>query len=170
MAIRENSGNRYELKSSKKLQCETLCLQIVSRCNGLKICESADCVWLGMRWRTVPRRWYHAESVRCHACHAVDVNRQDSYTVSADRHTDLGTAVYAYMCECSICSTVKEQTAVSWAGHKYRSQSVKDDPGSYCRFTWCGSYPSKRPFRFVLHVQYVIMKSFQHKYWFKSEK
>lgn len=49
----------------------------------------------------------HVESVRCHACHAVEANRQDSYTVSADRQTDLGTAVYAYMCECSICSTVK---------------------------------------------------------------
>lgn len=34
-------------------------------------------------------------------------NRQDSYTVSADRQTDLGTAVYAYMCEYRLCSTVK---------------------------------------------------------------
>lgn len=28
-------------------------------------------------------------------------------TVSADRQTDLGTAVYIYTCECSICSRVK---------------------------------------------------------------
>lgn len=32
---------------------------------------------------------------------------KDSYRVSADRQTDLGTAVFAYMCEYSICSTVK---------------------------------------------------------------
>lgn len=83
----------------------------------------------------------HMESVRCHACHAYEANRQrDSYTVSADRRTDLGTAVYAYICEYSICSTVKymreylypiafvkgvwemetTETAVSWAGHKYK--------------------------------------------------
>lgn len=46
------------------------------------------------------------ESVHCHACHAVEAKRQDSYTVSADRQTDLGIAVYDYMCEYSICSTV----------------------------------------------------------------
>lgn len=50
----------------------------------------------------------HVESVHCHACHAYEANRKrDSYTVSADRRTDLGTAVYAYICEYSICSTVK---------------------------------------------------------------
>lgn len=49
----------------------------------------------------------HVKSVRCHACHAVKANRQDSYTVSADRQTDLGTAVYAYMCEYRLCSTVR---------------------------------------------------------------
>lgn len=40
----------------------------------------------------------HLECVRCHARQAVEANRQDSYTLSADRQTDLGTAVYVYMC------------------------------------------------------------------------
>lgn len=48
----------------------------------------------------------HLESVHCHAFHAAEANRQDRCTVSADRQTDLGTAVHLYMCEYSICSTI----------------------------------------------------------------
>lgn len=49
----------------------------------------------------------HVESICCHAGHAVEANTRDSQTVSADRRTDLGTAVYAYMCEYGVYGTVK---------------------------------------------------------------
>lgn len=43
------------------------------------------------------------------AMHIMQFRQPDktSHTVSADRETDLGTAVYAYICGYSICSTVK---------------------------------------------------------------
>lgn len=96
--------------------------------------------------------FYGTKSIICKA-HATMHVMQSRWTnktvttVSADRQTHLGTAVYTYTCECSICSTVKykrgylhlfsfvkevwemetRETAVIWACRKYTSQSVKDD-------------------------------------------
>lgn len=36
------------------------------------------------------------------------------------------------------------ENAVSWAGHKFMSKSVKDDPTCYRKFTWRGLHPSNQ--------------------------
>lgn len=127
------------------------------------VCEQVRCqMWVlgtGVTWHLSAYNLVESS----HASHAVEASWWDSDIVSADRKTDLGTAVYAYLCECSISSTVKytreylylfafvkgfwgmetTETAVSWAGRRNTSQSVKDDPTSCCKFTWCGLHPSK---------------------------
>lgn len=150
------------------IQKSCYCLHSISNtCARLYVSESVVCVVIGtcVTWHAVVlmcgAKTNHVESVCCHACHAVEANGQDSYTVSADRQTDLGTAVYAYVCEYSICSTWESiyiclhwwkrfekwrrtETAMSWAGHMCTSQSVKDVPLLLFKFTWCGSHSSNQ--------------------------
>lgn len=81
-------------------------------------------------------------------------NRQ---TMSADRQTDLGTAVYkseysiysevhlrilsSGICESGWRHRDGQKTAMSWAKHIYTDQSVKDAGLSKSRVTWCDFHP-----------------------------